>query len=129
MSKDEKGKKDKKGGKDEKAKAQDVMSLGSHPVAGAHIRTAKGIGGLFGLLAVAWLTWSTGAALPTIGLRALVGGMVGYVIAWSLMLTVWRYIAVADINAKRKEAEEAYRAYLEEQDALDDAGDLAAPAA
>ena len=55
--------------------------------------------------------------------------MVGYVIAWSLMLTVWRYIAVADINAKCKQAQEAYRAYLEVQDARDDAGDLAAPAA
>jgi hypothetical protein len=45
-----------------------------------------------------------------------VAGLVGYAIAWAFMLSLWRQIAIADIARRRKEAEEAYRAYLEEQE-------------
>jgi hypothetical protein len=105
------------------------ISLATHPVASEHIRLAKGFGGLFGLVAVAWVTWDGGASLATVGMRALAAGLVGYALAWAFMLSLWRHIAVADIQKKRKEAEEAYRVYLEEQESADDAGDLTAPAA
>ena len=103
------------------------VSLATHPVASEHIRLAKGFGGLFGLVAVGWVTWDGGASLVTVGWRALVAGLVGYALAWAFTLSLWRHIALADIQKKRKEAEEAYRAYLEEQEAA--GSDLAAPAA
>jgi uncharacterized membrane protein YccC len=112
------------------AKEQDSgISLATHPVASEQIRLAKGFGGLFGLVAVAWVTWDGGASLATVGIRALAAGLVGYVLAWAFTLSLWRHIAVADIQQKRKKAEEAYRSHLEEQDDGDDGADLAIPAA
>jgi uncharacterized membrane protein YccC len=108
------------------------MSLATHPVASEQIRLAKGLGGLFGLLVVAWATWKAGAPLLTIGVRALLAGLVGYALAWAFTLSLWRHIALADIQKKRNEAEEAYRAYLAEQEsaaALGDRHAVAAPAA
>ncbi len=92
-----------------------VMSLANHPVASEQIRFAKGIGGLLALAVLGWASWRSGAPLLTVGAHALAAGLAGYALAWALTLAVWRHIAIADIQRKREEAEQAQLAYLAEQ--------------
>lgn len=110
------------------ATGEEAVSLASHPEAAAQIRQAKGWGGLLGLALVAFVTWRGGGTLETVAEYALIGGLVGFLLAWALMLNIWRHMALADITRKRRQAEEAYRAYLDELDSRD-GDDASAPAA
>lgn len=113
---------------DDAPAGEEAVSLASHPEAAGQIRQAKGWGGLLGLVLVAFVTWRGGGSLEVVAEYALIGGVVGFVLAWALMLNVWRHMALADITRKRRQAEEAYRSYLEELDSRD-GDDASAPAA
>jgi hypothetical protein len=102
---DKKAKKGKAGGKDAGAAA---MSVANHPRAGAQVARAKAWGGLAGFLLVALLSWRAGAPTPDVLLRALAGGVVGYVAAWACAVVVWRHLVVAELRAvRRRRAEDA----------------------
>jgi uncharacterized membrane protein YccC len=103
-------------------RAEDALTLASHPQASEQIRRAKGIGGLLGLGVVAVVSWRGGAPLVTVAEYALAGGVLGLLVAWALMINIWRQMAVAEVARKRREAEEAYRAYLDEMNASDPGG-------
>jgi hypothetical protein len=77
------------------------IRLTGHPRARRQIRTAKGWGGLIAFLLVVKL--SRGAALPWPDAleRGLVGGVVGYVAAWTIAVTVWRHLALAELEQLR----------------------------
>jgi hypothetical protein len=80
----------------------DGIRLSAHPKARRHIGIAKGWGGLIAFLLV--LKLSRGAALPWPDAieRAVIGGVVGYVVAWAIAQTVWRHIALAELEQLRK---------------------------
>jgi hypothetical protein len=82
--------------------AGDGIRLSAHPRARRHIAVAKGWGGLIAFLIV--LKLSRGAALPWPDAieRAVVGGVVGYVVAWTITQTVWRHLALAELEQLRK---------------------------
>jgi hypothetical protein len=46
------------------------------------------------------------AGVPTfdVGLRAIVAGMVGYMLAWACALTVWRHLVLAELRAAHEQA-------------------------
>jgi hypothetical protein len=78
------------------------IRLSAHPRARRHIGMAKGWGGLIAFLLV--LKISRGAALPwpdAIG-RAVVGGVVGYITLWVIAQTIWRHVALAELEDLRK---------------------------
>jgi hypothetical protein len=82
--------------------AGDGIRLSAHPRARRHIAIAKGWGGLIAFLLA--LKLSRGAALPwpdAIG-RSVVAGVVGYVVAWAIAQTVWRHIALAELEQLRR---------------------------
>jgi hypothetical protein len=94
-----------------KSKAQDAtevhagrpgIRLSAHPRARRHIGMAKGWGGLIAFLLV--LKLSRGAALPWSDAveRAVIGGVIGYVVAWAIAQTIWRHIALAELEQLRR---------------------------
>jgi hypothetical protein len=95
--------KDKAAKKAEKPKGGDVsptaISVSAHPRAAYSIRRTKGYGGLLGLLLVGWLSYRAGALPIDAALRALVGGIVGYVACWMISVQVWRHLVIAEARA------------------------------
>lgn len=84
------------------APAGNGIRLSAHPRARRHIAIAKGWGGLIAFLLV--LKLSRGAALPWPDAieRALVGGIVGYLTLWMIAQTIWRHIALAELEDLRR---------------------------
>jgi hypothetical protein len=111
-AKDKAGKKDKAAKKsktDKKGKGTPTggLSVAAHPRASAQVRKAKGWGGLAGFLITGYLSLSHGATLDVAGTRALVAGVLGYVLAWACAVMVWRQLMVAEIRAKVERARRA----------------------
>jgi hypothetical protein len=75
------------------------VRISEHPRARRQIAQAKAWGALaaFGLVIV--VSWRAGVAPFDIGLRALVAGVAGYVVAWAVAVQVWRHLAVAEVRA------------------------------
>jgi hypothetical protein len=95
--------KDKDKGKG-KGDASDGLRVMSIPRAARSIHTAKAWGGLFGFFVVLFLSKRSGVPFYWSAIRAVLGGMAGYVAAWACAVTVWRELLVAQIEARRQEA-------------------------
>jgi hypothetical protein len=93
--KDKKGKKGKKG----KADASGGPSVAAHPRASYQVRRAKGWGGVAGFGIAAYLSHKAGVPLADLGLRAIIAGMVGYLLAWACAVTIWRQLVLAELRA------------------------------
>ncbi|HXE44823.1 MAG TPA: hypothetical protein VN635_06470 [Conexibacter sp.] len=78
-----------------------LPSVADHPRAGVHVARAKAWGGLGGFLLVAVLSLRAGAPVDAALLRALAGGVVGYVAIWTAAVFVWRHLVVAELRAVR----------------------------
>jgi len=88
-----------------------AISVSAHPRAAYAIRRAKGFGGLFGLAVVGWLSCRAGALPVDAAIRALVGGMAGYVAAWMVAVQVWRHLVIAEARAVAERARERNAAF------------------
>ena len=94
---------------------QDVaIRLRDHPRACRQIDLARGWGGVGSFALVALLGLHAGVPTTTVGIRALLAGVVGYVVCWGLAVMVWRHLAVAEEVAARAFAEQRRTALLEE---------------
>ena len=78
------------------------IRLSAHPRARRHIAIAKGWGGLAAFLVVMKL--SRGAGLPWADAieRSVLGGIVGYLAAWAMVQTIWRQVALAELEQLRR---------------------------
>lgn len=85
------------------------VSVSDHPRAPASIARAKGRGGLLGFAVAAAASWMNGAVLFDVGLRGLIGGMAGYVLAWIVAVAVWRHLVRAEVKAAVLSAVEEHR--------------------
>jgi hypothetical protein len=76
-----------------------MVSVAEHPRAGASVRRAKSWGGLlaFGLALAAGLTG--GVETSTAIGRALVCGIVGYLVVWAAAVAIWRHLLRAEAKA------------------------------
>lgn len=107
-----KDKKDKKkGGKKraEQSSAGQGLSVAAHPRASASVRRAKGLGGIAFFVIVAYYSYKADVPVDQVALRALIGGIAGYMLAWMCAVTVWRQLVLAEVKA----AIESGRATLE----------------
>lgn len=86
------------------AAAEHQVKLSAHPRARRHIRAAKGWGGLAGFALAGVLSLRAGVPVFDAGLRALAGGIAGYLVAWVCTLSAWRHLAIAELNAARERA-------------------------
>ncbi|MES1192821.1 MAG: hypothetical protein ABUM26_00735, partial [Solirubrobacterales bacterium] len=78
------------------------IRLSAHPRARRHIAIAKGWGGLIAFAVV--LKLARGAGLPWADAieRGVLGGIVGYLAAWMIVQTIWRHIALAELEELRR---------------------------
>lgn len=90
-----KGKKGKKG----KGDASAGPSVAAHPRASYQVRRAKGWGGVAGFGIAAYLSYKAGVPTVDLGLRAIIAGIVGYMLAWACAVTVWRQLVLAELRA------------------------------
>ena len=94
------GKKAKGDKKAKKAKgAADGISVAGHPRAAAQVRRAKGFGGVAFFLITAYFSYKAQIPPDQMALRALIGGIGGYMLAWMCSVTVWRHLVLAEVRA------------------------------
>jgi hypothetical protein len=91
-----------------------AIRLSDHPRATRQIELARSWGGIGAFALVGLLALWSGVPAASAGLRALIAGVVGYVVCWFLAVTVWRHLAVAEEAAARSFAEQRRAALLEE---------------
>jgi hypothetical protein len=86
----------------EVAEGAEGIRLSAHPRARRHIAIAKGWGGLIAFAVV--LKLARGAGLPWSDAieRGVLGGIVGYLAAWMIVQTIWRHIALAELEELRR---------------------------
>lgn len=77
----------------------EYVRLSAHPRARRSIARTKAIGGLVGFVAGFWLSSKAGLPSWDVGVRALAGGIGGYVLLWLFAVTVWRQYALAEFRA------------------------------
>ena len=92
------------------------MRLSEHPRAKAGIRRAKGAAGLGAFLLVGLLSLRAGLPTPDAAIRALLGGVVAYFLAWRIAVTVWRQIALAELEGARRRRQERIDAIVALED-------------
>ena len=80
----------------------DYVRLSAHPRAQRSIARVKALGGLTGFLIGFWMASKAGMPAWDVGVRALAGGIAGYVLLWLAAVTVWRQYALAEYRAARK---------------------------
>jgi hypothetical protein len=76
-----------------------LISLGEHPGASAGIRRAKAWGGLLSFFGTAVASYRSGLGADGAALRAIGGGIVGYLVCWGVAIAVWRAFVNAEIRA------------------------------
>jgi len=89
------------------------IRLSEHPRARAGIRRSKGWAGLVACVLVGLLSLNAGLPGTEAALRALAAGVGAYLLAWFVAVTVWRQLALAELEAAR-ERREARLAALDE---------------
>jgi hypothetical protein len=108
-AKAEKGK-GKKGAKEGDADAgSDGPSVAAHPRAVRAVARAKSWGGLAGFLLGGYLSLPTNT-LAGAGLRALVAGVVCYVVVWAGAVFVWRRLVMLEIKSREQQLATAVQA-------------------
>jgi hypothetical protein len=100
---EKKDKKDKKG--KGSADAAAGPSVAAHPRASYQVRRAKGWGGIAGFALAAYFSYKAGVPTADLGMRALIAGLVGYMLAWACAVTVWRHLVLAELRAALEGAE------------------------
>jgi len=93
------------------------VQLSAHPRARRHIATAKGWGGLVGFALVFWLSYRAHMSFAEASVHAVIGGMALSMLLWAGAVTIWREIAVAEVERARRMMAERARAAAEEAEA------------
>jgi hypothetical protein len=78
------------------------IRLSAHPRARRHIAIAKGWGGLIAFLVVLKISRGAGLLWPDALERAVLGGVVGYLTLWMIAQTIWRHVALAELEDLRR---------------------------
>ena len=100
MAKNDKSKKAKGDKNARKGKgAADGISVAAHPRAAAQVRRAKGFGGVAFFLITAYFSYKAQVPPDQLAMRALIGGIGGYLLAWMCSVTVWRQLVLAELRA------------------------------
>jgi hypothetical protein len=103
-SADRKDKKNKAKSPDSKSSADGAggLSLAAHPRAARRVAEAKAWGGLGGFLLGGYLSLPTHSAFEA-ALRALLAGVVCYVVVWAAAVFLWKRLVVAELRQAEHE--------------------------
>jgi|tagenome__1003787_1003787.scaffolds.fasta_scaffold18858766_2 hypothetical protein len=78
------------------------ITLKRHPRARRDIGLAKGWGGLAAFGLVLYLSLQAALPLSDALVRAIMGGVAGYVVAWMGAVAVWRHLVLAEMESHRR---------------------------
>jgi hypothetical protein len=81
----------------------------THPRASASIRVWKARGALGGFAVTGGASLLNGAVVFDAGMRALAGGVAGYLAAWFVAVTAWRHLVRAEARTAVRRAMEVRR--------------------
>jgi uncharacterized membrane protein YccC len=90
-------------GKGAKGDGSGGIRLTGHPRAQRHISHAKGWGGLAAFVLVLVLSLQAGVPVADAVGRGVAGGVAGYLLGWGIAVTVWRQIALAELEHLRRQ--------------------------
>jgi hypothetical protein len=95
----------------------DYVRLEAHPRAQSSIARAKAIGGVIGFVIGLWLGSKAGLPAWDTGVRALAGGVAGWLIVWVAAMQIWKQLILAEYRAaeaRRAEARRVRQMYVDE---------------
>ena len=100
-----------------KGEPDEYVRLEAHPRAQRAIARAKAIGGVIGFLIGLWLGSRAGLPAWDTGVRALAGGIAGWLLVWVAAVQIWKQLIIGEYRAaeaRRKQARETRKLYVEE---------------
>jgi hypothetical protein len=92
-----------------------LIGLNQHPKASLSIRRWKSWASLAGFAVAGWAGYSRGLPLPDMLLRAVAGGVIGYLIGYAAAVTVWRHVLQTQAKVAVERAQEVRRRELARQ--------------
>ena len=101
----------------DRGEPDDYVRLAAHPRAQRAIGRAKAIGGVIGFVIGLWLGSRAGLPSWDTGVRALAGGIAGWLIVWVAAVQIWKQLVIAEYRAaeqKREQARRTRQLYVEE---------------
>jgi hypothetical protein len=78
--------------------------ISEHPIASRQVARARAWAALIGFVVAFWLSRRAGLPFPESGARAIVAGIVCRLLAWAAMVSLWRQLIPAEIEARRRRA-------------------------
>jgi hypothetical protein len=101
----------------DRGEPDEYVRLDAHPRAQRAIGRAKAIGGVIGFLVGLWLGSKAGLPSWDTGVRALAGGVAGWLIVWVAAVQIWKQLIIGEFRAaeqKRAQARKTRQLYVEE---------------
>ena len=92
-----------------------LVGLNDHPRAARSIRLWKSWAALAGFAVAGWASWSQNLPLGDLSLRAVGGGVLGYMIGYAAAVTIWRHLLQTQARAAVLRAQELRRRELARQ--------------
>jgi hypothetical protein len=78
--------------------------IAEHPIAARQVARARAWAALIGFVVAFWLSRRAGLPFPESGARAIVAGIVCRLLAWAALVSLWRQLIPAEIEARRRRA-------------------------
>jgi hypothetical protein len=79
--------------------------VSEHPVAARQIARVRAWAALIGFALGFWLSRRAGLPFPESGARAIGAGVVCRLLAWAAVVSVWRQLIPAEIQARRRQGD------------------------
>jgi hypothetical protein len=79
--------------------------ISDHPVAARQIARVRAWAALAGFVVTFLLSRRAGLPFPECGARAIVAGVICRVVAWAVVVSVWRQLIPAQVSAIHRRAE------------------------
>lgn len=90
------------------------IRIADHPRASRSIARVRAWGALVGFAIAAYLGHKAGLTFVDLVIRSILIGGASYLVAWAGAQAIWRQIVFAELAVRRREANEAQQAMLEE---------------
>jgi hypothetical protein len=78
--------------------------ISEHPIASRQVARARAWAALIGFVVAFWLSRRAGLPFPESGARAIAAGIVCRLLAWAALVSLWRQLIPAEIEARRRRA-------------------------
>jgi hypothetical protein len=101
----------------DRGEPDEYVRLDAHPRAQRSIARAKAIGGVIGFLIGLWLGSRAGLPSWDTGVRALAGGIAGWLLVWVAAVQIWKQLIIGEFRAaerQREQARQTRQLYVEE---------------